>query len=210
MEKLVQGVQEFQDNVFHDHRELFEELAGGQKPTTLFITCSDSRIDPCLMTQTKPGELFILRNAGNIVPPYESLQGGEAATIEYAVKHLPIADIVVCGHSSCGAMTGLLALDQLDSLPSVKAWLAYAKEALRIVEQQHSDKSGADLLNEAIKANVLVQLDNLRTHPSVAEAEASGRVELHGWVYRFETGDVFAHETETGNFVTVKPHDELF
>jgi carbonic anhydrase len=108
MQKLVDGVHQFQENVFGAKQALFERLADGQQPLALFITCSDSRIDPCLLTQTQPGELFILRNAGNIVPPYGQGSGGEAATIEYAVCALKLKDIIVCGHSHCGAMNGLL------------------------------------------------------------------------------------------------------
>lgn len=108
MQKLIEGLHQFQNSVFGTQRELFERLAHGQTPETLFITCSDSRINPNLLTQTEPGELFILRNAGNIVPPYSTSQGGEAATIEFAVAGLNVRDIIICGHSHCGAMKGLL------------------------------------------------------------------------------------------------------
>ena len=108
MQKLIHGLHHFQTALFGSQRELFERLAEGQSPEVLFITCSDSRINPNLLTQTEPGELFILRNAGNIVPPYGAVQGGEAATIEFAVAGLGVKDIIVCGHSHCGAMKGLL------------------------------------------------------------------------------------------------------
>src|SRR5947209_1011259 len=109
MQKLVEGVHHFQANIFSPQRELFERLADGQSPVALFITCSDSRINPNLLTQTEPGELFILRNAGNLVPPYGAGPGGEAATVEFATAALGIRDIIVCGHSHCGAMRALLA-----------------------------------------------------------------------------------------------------
>ena len=108
MQRLVDGVQRFQTNVFSAQRHLFERLAEGQNPLALFITCSDSRINPNLITQTEPGELFILRNAGNIVPPYGASRGGEEGSIEYAVSVLGVEDIIVCGHSHCGAMSALL------------------------------------------------------------------------------------------------------
>ena len=119
MQKLVNGIHEFQEKYFTSHKSLFERLAQGQQPLALFITCSDSRIDPNLLTQTQPGELFIMRNAGNIVPPYGAVLGGEAATIEYALSVLKVNDIIVCGHSHCGAMNGLLHPDQVSELPAV-------------------------------------------------------------------------------------------
>src|SRR5690349_55453 len=123
MERIIRGIHQFQNNVFSTQRELFERLASGQKPEALFITCSDSRINPNLVTQTKPGELFIMRNAGNIIPPYGAANGGEGATIEYAVAALGIKDIIVCGHTHCGAMNGLLNLNKLTKMPSVVSWL---------------------------------------------------------------------------------------
>ena len=118
MQKLVQGIHHFQRNIFSSQRELFERLAVGQNPDALFITCSDSRINPNLITQTEPGELFIVRNAGNIVPPYGASEGGEAAAIEFAVVGLGVKDIIICGHSQCGAMKGLLDPKSLDGLPA--------------------------------------------------------------------------------------------
>ncbi len=204
MDKLVQGVKAFQDKVFGEHQELFEQLAHGQQPETLFITCSDSRIDPNLVTQTKPGELFVVRNAGNIVAPFVGTPSAEAAAIEYAVNALKVQHIIICGHAKCGAMGGLLALDQLDSLPSVKTWLGHAESARCVVNEKFPDKSGDDLLAATIEQNVLVQLDNLRTHPSVAAALATGRLQLHGWVYDFATGGVTVHDQASGNFLALR------
>ena len=203
MEKLIRGIHEFQSTHFSPQRELFERLAGGQKPDALFITCSDSRIDPSLLTQTKPGELFILRNAGNIVPPYGAGNGGEGATIEYAIRALGIRDIIVCGHTHCGAMQGLLHPELLEDLPAVRNWLSNAEATRSIVLDRYRDESGDDLLTDAVKENVLVQLEHLRTHPSVAAALARGNLNLHGWVYRFETGDVFAFDPEEKRFTAL-------
>lgn len=203
MEKLIRGIHEFQSTHFSPQRELFQRLAGGQRPDALFITCSDSRIDPSLLTQTKPGELFILRNAGNIVPPYGAANGGEGATIEYAIRALGIRDIIVCGHTHCGAMQGLLQPEALEDLPAVRSWLSHAEATRRIVKERYHDESGEDLLTDAVKENVLVQLENLRTHPSVAAALSQGRLNLHGWVYRFETGDVFAFQPEQKRFAAL-------
>ena len=201
MQKLVKGIHHFQDNLFSPQRELFERLTKGQTPETLFITCSDSRINPNLITQTDPGELFIIRNAGNIVPPFGAANGGEAATIEFAVVGLGVQDIILCGHSHCGAMKGLLSPESLTKLPTMAAWLEHAEATRWIARQRYADRSEHDLLNITIQENVLVQLENLRTHPAVAVAIASGSLKLHGWVYKFETGQVFAYSPHEGQFV---------
>lgn len=203
MQKLVQGIHHFQANLFSSQRELFERLADGQNPEVLFITCSDSRINPNLITQTDPGDLFIIRNAGNIVPPYGAANGGEGATIEFAVVGLGIRDIIVCGHSHCGAMKGLLHPETLTNLPAMAAWLSHAEATRRIVREKYADRSGTALLTTAVEENVLVQLENLRTHPAVAAGLARGRLKLHGWVYKIETGEVFAYDPERGQFVPV-------
>jgi carbonic anhydrase len=205
MKKLVQGVHHFQSNLFSTQRALFERLAEGQHPDALFITCSDSRINPNLITQTEPGELFITRNAGNIVPPHATVCGGEEATIEFAIAGLGIKDIIVCGHSHCGAIKGLLALDTLrESLPAMHSWLGHAEATRRIVKEKYRYLDDpADLLNVAIQENVLVQLENLRTHPAVAAGLSRGELKLHGWVYKIETGQVFAYDPERGEFAAL-------
>ncbi len=201
MQKLLQGIHHFQTNVFGSRRELFARLADGQHPEVLFITCSDSRINPNLVTQTEPGELFILRNAGNIVPPYGAANGGEGATIEFAVAGLRIQDIILCGHTHCGAMKGLLQPETLQGMPMMTAWLAHAEATRRVVREKYTDLPGNALLNVTIQENVLVQLENLRTYPAVAAALASGSLKLHGWVYKIETGEVFAFNPERGQFL---------
>ena len=201
MQKLIQGVHRFERGISGSQRELFERLAGGQHPDALFITCSDSRISPNLITQTDPGELFIVRNAGNIVPPYGAANGGEGATIEFAVVGLGIRDIIVCGHSHCGAMRGLLNPDILKGMPTMAAWLGHAEATRWIARQKYSDLAPDALLNVATQENVLVQMENLRTHPAVAAGLAGGNLALHGWVYKIETGQVFAYDPERGQFL---------
>src|SRR5688572_18088766 len=142
MQKLVRGVDTFKKEVYARNKELFERLAEGQSPSTLFITCSDSRINPNQLTQTEPGEIFILRNAGNIVPARGHDGGGEAATIEYAVTALGVTDIVICGHSFCGAMKGLLHPSSLESLPAVRRWLEHAEATRAILKANYVDRSG--------------------------------------------------------------------
>jgi carbonic anhydrase len=204
MQKLVQGVHSFQQEIFGARRALFERLASGQRPMALFITCSDSRIDPNLITQTEPGELFILRNAGNIVPPHGSGPSGEAATIEYALAALGVQDVIVCGHSHCGAMKGLLTPQDVEPMPAVRTWLGYAESTHRIIRDNYGHLEGPDRVTAAVEENVLVQLENLRTHPSVAAALAGGRLRLHGWVYKIETGEVFAYDPVSGQFLPLK------
>jgi len=201
MQKLVQGIHHFQASIFRPQRELFERLADGQHPEALFITCSDSRINPNLITQTDPGDLFILRNAGNLVPPYGAANGGEGATIEFAVAGLGVGDIIVCGHSHCGAMKGLIEPESVKDMPAVAAWLAHAEATRRILRDKYSDRRNGPLLTTAIEENVLVQLENLRTHPAVAAALAREKLKLHGWVYKIETGEVFAFDPQQGEFL---------
>ena len=202
MQKLCQGIHHFQRDVFSQNQQLFERLAEGQHPLALFITCSDSRIVPNLLTQTEPGELFIIRNAGNIVPPYGAVLGGEAGTIEYAVAVLKVKDIILCGHSHCGAMTGLLQNGSGDDLPAVRAWLKHAEATRRIINENYSHITDPQArITATVEENVLVQLENLRTHPSVAAALARREVVLHGWVYKFETGQVFTFNPDAGQFV---------
>ncbi len=205
MQKLVRGIHKFQKEIFPSKQQLFEKLQSGQQPMALFITCSDSRIDPSLLTQTDPGELFIMRNAGNLIPPYGTLYGGEAATIEYAVAVLGVQDIIVCGHSNCGAMSGLLEPQAIERLPAVRSWLTYAESTHRIVEENYSHLTDpAARLTVTVEENVLVQLEHLRTHPAVAAAISRQALHLHGWVYKFETGQVFGFDPEEGQFAALQ------
>lgn len=201
MQKLIQGIHQFQREDFLPLQGLFEQLAKGQNPETLFITCSDSRIDPNLLTRSRPGDLFILRNAGNIVPPHGASNSGEAATIEYAVAALGVKDIILCGHSHCGAMKGLLQPEQVASLPAVSSWLSHAETTRRIIRDNYGYLDGERLLTATVEENVLVQLEHLRTHPAVASRLVRGDLHLHAWVYKIETGEVFAYEAATGQFV---------
>jgi carbonic anhydrase len=177
----------------------------GQNPLALFITCSDSRIDPTLLTQTAPGELFIMRNAGNLVPPYGAINTGEAATIEYALSVLSVQEIIVCGHSHCGAMNALLHPEQVSQLPAVRSWLTNAEATARIIKENYGHLTDAEArLTVTVEENVLVQLESVRTHPAVAAALARGQMKLHGWVYKFETGQVFAYDPEEQQFLPVE------
>lgn len=154
-----------------------------------------------LLTRAQPGDLFILRNAGNIVPAHSSAYGGEAATIEFAVAALGVKDIIICGHSHCVAMQGLLQPEQIASLPAVSSWLCHAEMTRRIVRDNNGHLDGERLLTATVEENVLVQLENLRTLPAVGSRLVRGGLRLHGWVYKIETGEVFAYDLESGQFV---------
>jgi carbonic anhydrase len=202
MTKIYEGVRLFQNEVFDSKAELFQRLGKGQSPLVLFITCSDSRVNPNLLTQSDPGELFILRNAGNIVPKFGS-GGGEEATVEYAVAHLKVRHIVVCGHTSCGAMQGLLHPRAVESLPSVARWLGHSHDALAAVQQAGGNLSPQERLRLMIEQNVLAQIDHLRHHPAVSKALAKEEIKLHPWIYDFETGEVQVHDRASQCFVCI-------
>ena len=204
MQKLVRGIKTFQEKTFAENKELFENLAGGQKPEALFITCSDSRLNPNMLTHTRPGELFIIRNAGNLIPTYGSQIGGEAGTIEFALVGLGIREIIVCGHSHCGAMKGVLEPSILKELPTTATWLKNADATQRIMNENYKHLRGEHLLNATIQENVLVQVENLKTHPAVASLLARGDLKIHAWVYKFETGQVFTFSPQEGQFVLLE------
>jgi carbonic anhydrase len=202
MQKLVTGIHNFQSEIFGTQRQLFERLAKGQDPIALFITCSDSRINPNLITQTEPGDLFIMRNAGNIIPPYgAAMCSGEAATIEFAVAELKVRDVIICGHSHCGAMKAILHPEKLDDLPAMKQWLTYAESTRRIMREKYPHIVGEDLLTATVEENVIVQLESLRTHPAVAAGISSGNLNLHGWIYKIDSGDVFGFDPTEGQYL---------
>lgn len=201
MDQLVRGVNRFRAEVFEPQREMFRRLAQGQQPQALFITCADSRINPNLLTQTEPGELFILRNAGNIIPPYRAASDGEGATIEYAVAVLGVPHVIVCGHTRCGAMAALMDPEAVSGLPAVRAWFAHAEATRRILQAKYAGGCGDATGRAAAMENVLVQLDHLRTHPAVAVGLARGKLSLYGWVWDIESGEVFGYQPDEGRFV---------
>ncbi len=203
MPKFAEGVIKFQNSVFPEKKELFEKLSKGQSPEALFITCSDSRIETAMITQTDPGELFICRNAGNIVPPHTTHTGGMTASIEFAVAALQVPHIVICGHTECGAMKGAMNPEGLDGLPHVKEWLSYSQAAVSIVEHMGGELNDEDKMKMLLEQNVVLQLQHLKTHPAVAARLAKGDLQLHGWVYDIKTGGVNAFDDASNSFVPV-------
>ena len=201
MHRLLEGLVRFREETFQGKRELFIRLSQGQSPGVLFITCSDSRIDPTLLTSSEPGDLFIIRNAGNLVPPYGSQFGGITATIEYGVAVLNVSDIVICGHSDCGAMRALVEPQELDNLPAVKHWLIHAESTRTVVKENFAHLSADEKFSATIQENVLIQLDHLRTHPTVVSRLRRGTLNLHGWVYCLHSGEVWVHDQEQGKFI---------
>lgn len=208
MQKLINGIHKFQCDVFKPREELFHRLVKGQNPQALVITCSDSRMVPDMICQTDPGDLFVIRNAGNLVPPYvPGSSCGEAATIEYAIRGLGIKNIIVCGHTRCGAMQAALNPEHTKDMPRVRKWLANADASAEIVTTQYQHLAGDARWTVMAQENVLVQLEHLRTHPSVAVGLANGDISLHAWIYKMETGDVFAYDPESAQFAAVVRSD---
>ena len=199
MDEIIAGVRAFQRDIFPQQWELFERLAAGQSPEALIITCSDSRVDPQLFTQSEPGKLFVLRNAGNLVPKYGGPIGGVTATIEFAIAALQVRNIIICGHSGCGAVAGLLNPELVQGMPAVREWLKHAA-VVRDAMADTGELNAPNALELAVEANVIAQLDHLRSHPSVARGLAENRLALHGWVYNFVTGSVMAYRPAERSF----------
>ena len=203
MIKLLPGLHQFKTEIHSIQEEFFARLAKKQNPDAIFIACSDSRIVPNLLTQTDPGDLFILRNAGNIVPAQSDHVGGEEASIEFAVTHLGVKDIIVCGHSQCGAMKGLLQPEALVDMPSVAKWLRNAERTKKLIDDNYRECTPEEQLNIAVQENVLVQLENVRALPCVARKLWKREIELHGWVYEIESGNVFVYDPIHEEFLAV-------
>jgi carbonic anhydrase len=203
---LIQGLNAFHSDYFTTNRELFERLSNGQAPEVLFITCSDSRIDPCLITQSQPGDLFVMRNVGNIIPSYGAASSAEAAGVEYAVAGVGVRDIIICGHSHCGAMKGLLQVGTLsEQMPLVYDWLKRHGEATRrLVLDNYANVEPQRLLKIAIEQNVLTQIENLETYPVIRSKLHSGQLNLHAWMYEIETGQVFAYDAALRQFTLLR------
>ncbi|HTD54005.1 MAG TPA: carbonic anhydrase [Silvibacterium sp.] len=205
LEKLKEGARKFYEEVHAEKREQYQRAASTpQQPHTLIIACADSRVDPEAITSSGPGQVFVARNVGNMVPPYSNTPGGITAVIEYAVSALKVKHAVVCGHSDCGAMKALLKPESTEELPTVRYWLNHAKAALMVAESM--EKKGEDhleRLKRLTEENVLMQLAHLKTHPSVAGAMARGELTISGWVYDIGEGVVRIAEEGQREFVPV-------
>jgi len=203
VQKLEAGIHHFQANYFSSNRALFEQLAeAGQRPETLFITCCDSRVVPNLITTAAPGELFIVRNVGNVVPSVErGVLGGVSAAIEYAVELLQVSNVIVCGHTQCGAIDAILHPERVGHLPFVARWLAESSRIPKIIEERYGHLDGEARMTAAVQENVLVQLENLRSFDFVARRLHSGVLKMNGWVFKIATGQVFDYDPLSGQFL---------
>ncbi|MDG6079289.1 carbonic anhydrase [Erythrobacter litoralis] len=202
MDKLMKGLSRYREGAYPKHAQLLETLGReGQNPKTLMISCSDSRVVPELITQSDPGDLFVIRNAGNIVPPWQRLNGGTTSTIEFAVVGLGVTDIVICGHADCGAMKAHFAPEgALDAMPSVKEWISHSTAAHSAVEACCGSADDGEKMDMLVEENVKLQLTHLRSHPCVAAALAKGDLRLHGWVFEIGAGAVRALDGKTDTF----------
>jgi carbonic anhydrase len=202
MDRIIEGVKCFRQQEYAQNKKVYEELAcKQQRPQALFITCSDSRVVPHRITSTQPGDLFEIRNAGNIVPPHGKGSGGEAATIEYSLEVLEVKNIIVCGHSQCGALKAMLEEQPLMQLPAARDWLGHSEATRRIVSRKYPNVAFEELWVLATQENVLVQMNHLSTHPSVAARLASGDVHVYAWYYDIGSGCVLQFDQTQGRFV---------
>ena len=208
MKDIIEGFLKFHSEAYPKHVDLFKNLATQQNPRTLFISCSDSRLVPELVTQREPGGLFVIRNAGNIVPSYGPEPGGVSASVEYAVTALQVTDVVICGHSDCGAMTAIANCTCMEHMPAVGSWLKYADSA-RVVNESITHLNDSERVASMVRENVIAQIDNIKTHPSVRLAIRENRLTLHGWVYDIETGGIDALDGANNTFVALAENTEV-
>ncbi|WP_442678636.1 carbonic anhydrase [Sphingomonas sp. ASY06-1R] len=210
MNELIGRVLRFEKDVYPIRSELYGKLASrGQAPKALMISCADSRIVPEHVMQAEPGDLFVCRNAGNIVPPYATMNGGVSSTVEYAVHALGVRDIIVCGHSDCGAMKAVAEPHLAKDMPNVAAWLRHSGAANQVVRDAYPELSNGDLVRAISLENVVAQLAHLRTHPSVAAGIARGEISLHGWFVDIHAGQISGLDGDTGQFVPLREEDPL-
>lgn len=208
MKDIFDGLALFQSLAYPRHKELFERLARNQTPQAVFIACSDSRLVPNLLVQAEPGDLFIIRNAGNIVPP--AGQGGEGvvASLEYAVMALGIRDVILCGHSNCGAMKGVLHPEKVEHMPSVAGWARHAEPARRAVEVLHPEAEDEAVLDLVVDYNVITQMHNILTYPFIRALVQRNELELYGWVYDISSGRVKGLDESGTRFIPVGTGDK--
>ncbi len=204
--RMAQAARLFRDRVFPEHGQDFARLTSGQDPAALFVTCADSRVSPEMITDAAPGDLFVCRNIGNLVPAYGEMLGGVSAVVEFAVSALRVPHIIICGHSDCGAMKALCdpVKHGLDNMPTVKSWLRNAEAAHSIVRATAGDLPEIEMIAALVRQNVALQLQHLRTHPAVAAALARGSIKLHGWIFDIGAGRIDALDETTGTAVPLE------
>lgn len=204
MKKLIQGIKDFRKTIRPELLKHYGELALGQKPNAILVTCSDSRVAPNVFASTSPGEMFVLRNMGNIIPPYRSAMDETSvlSTFEFALTHLPIKDIIICGHSNCGAMHAILN-DRIE-FEGINRWLSSAKEARIALQSISSEADTEDKANAISKLSVLKQVDNLKTYPIIQQRLQNGDLNLHAWYFDIRNADVFSYDFEKHQYLVIE------
>lgn len=200
LDDIQRAVLRFRNHVFPERRSLYEMLAKHQAPQVLFIACIDSRVEPSELCNTGPGDMFVERTPGNLVPIYGDQRVGVSASIEYAVTALQVTDIIICGHSDCGALKGALDPGSLRELPAVERWLHFADEALDYLATHHPALEGDAKLHMLCEQNVITQIEHLKTHPCIQRRLEAGDLRIHGWLYEIHTGEVHRLDPETRSF----------
>lgn len=208
MKKLIRGIVEFRRKVQKDYREAFGRLATGQSPDTLFIACSDSRVVPNTFASTNPGDLFVLRNVGNLVPPcgehgHSSSDESEAAAIEFSILSLNVSYIIVCGHSECGAMRAIMGNRQRVEAPNLKSWLRHGDAALEQLKAGQQLEPYLTDYNQLSQLNVLLQIEHIKSYPAVQERLAQKTLAIHGWWFDIAKADVYSYSDEVKKFVLI-------
>lgn len=205
MKNLIEGIVEFRKNLTPEYRELFANLALGQKPNAFFVACSDSRVVPNLFASTNPGDLFVLRNIGNLIPPHSSElhESCAQAALEFSIFNLDIADIIICGHSECGAMLSLTHNHDTACCPHLGDWLKHGAKALDMIQDNIGIDRALSLHNQVSQANVLLQIEHLKTYPFVRERLATGQLRIHGWWFDIAQADVYCFEPKVNRFVLI-------
>lgn len=210
MRNLLTGIHDFQTGAFESRRTLMERLAvEGQRPQIALVSCSDSRVLPEMFTQAAPGDIFLVRNAGNIVPAEGGDAPGEAASLEFAVEVLGVRDVVVCGHTHCGAVNAILHPETLAGLPTLEQWLLSSQETGRIVKERYAHLEGEPLMRVAVAEHVLVQLEHLRSLPFIARRLQEPDFAIHGWLYDIRTSEVFVYDAARDAFLPLEASREL-
>ena len=208
MKKLIQGIINFRQTTQENYKDLFARLAKGQSPETLFISCSDSRVVPNLFTSTAPGDLFVLRNVGNLIPPcgdngVSGSDESEASAIEYSVLNLDVSDIIVCGHSECGAMKALLGDRSKINAPNLQNWLRHGDLALDQLNSGVEFDSSLSKQNQLSQLNVLLQMENIKSYPDVKKRIKEGTLAVHGWWFDIAKADVYAYQESANEFTLI-------
>jgi carbonic anhydrase len=205
VKKLLNGIVDFRKKVRPEVKDTFAQLALGQAPDALFIACSDSRVAANVFASTEPGDMFVIRNVGNLIPPYEEGVsaphfGAEAAAIQFALANLPITDVIVCGHSECGAMGALAHGGVSDDVPALKCWLRHGEGGVHQLESGAEVGNHLERRNQLSQLNVLEQLEHLKTYPIIQQRLAAGQLRLHGWYFDIKEANVYEYEPSEKRF----------